>query len=132
MNGIAGTVLSGIPKPDASMHAAPASKEQSQRDPKLWDTCLKFEALLLQQMMSAMRKTVPKSGLLPSGFANDMHDSMFDEVIAEAGSQRSSLGIASNLYRQLDQLHHIKAQPPTADNTLDMHDQVRGEKHGTD
>ncbi len=130
MNGINGVALSGLAKADASAHTASVSKEPQTRDPKLWETCIKFEALLLQQMMTAMRKTVPKSELLPSGFANDMYNSMFDNVVTEAGSQRSNLGIASNMYRQLEQLHHIKAEAPTGDNRLDMHDQVRGEKHG--
>ncbi|OIO68421.1 MAG: hypothetical protein COW19_03760 [Zetaproteobacteria bacterium CG12_big_fil_rev_8_21_14_0_65_55_1124] len=129
MSGITGPVFPGL-KPDASRHASPATKDEQARDPKLWETCLKFEALLLQQMMTAMRKTVPKSELMPSGFANDMYNSMFDNVVSEAGSQRSTLGIASNMYRQLEQLHHIKAEAPTADNRVDMHEQIRGVKYG--
>jgi len=130
MTDIARTALSGLVKSSASTHTASGTAEQQNRDPKLWGTCLKFEAILLQQMMSAMRKTVPKSGLLPSGFASDVHNSMFDQILAQAGSQRSSLGIAGSIYRQLDQLHHIQAQAPTADNTLNMHGHIQGEKHG--
>lgn len=130
MTDMPGFSLSGLVKPDASKHAASGTAEQQNRDPKLWGTCLKFEAILLQQMMSAMRKTVPKSGLLPSGFANDVHNSMFDQILAQAGSQRSSLGMASSIYQQLDRLHHIQAQPPAADNTLNMHGHIQGEKHG--
>jgi len=133
MNGIMnGVILSGLTQADASTQTASASKEPQVRDPKLWETCIKFEAVLLKQMMSAMRKTVPKSELLPSGFADDMYNSMFDNVVTEAGSQRSNLGIASNMYRQLEQLHHIKAEAPNGDNKLDVHDHVRGGKHGED
>jgi len=108
------------------------SRDRTHPDPELWKVSLKFESLLLQQMMSAMRKTVPKSGLLQTGFANDVYDSMFDQVVAEAGSHRSSLGIAGSIYRQLDQLHHTQAQPPGTDNTIGIPDQTRGEKHGAD
>ena len=130
MSSVTGVVPSGLTKPEATTHKAASADDSKARDPKLWETCLKFESLLLQQMMSAMRKTVPKSDLLPTGFANDMYNSMFDDVVAEAGSQRSSLGIASNMYRQLEQLHQTKAQAPAADKSIDMHDLLRGVKYG--
>jgi len=69
----------------------------------LWDVSVKFEGILFQQMMSAMRKTVPESGLLPHGFAEGVQESMFDQAIAEAGSKGGSLGIAKSIYRQLEQ-----------------------------
>jgi Rod binding domain-containing protein len=125
-----GVIPSALTKPDAPAHKAASAKDPQARDPKLWETCLKFESLLLQQMMSAMRKTVPKSELLPSGFADDMYNSMFDNVVAEAGSQRSNLGIANSMYRQLEQLHQTKAQAPAADKSIDMHDLLRGVKYG--
>ncbi len=72
----------------------------------LWDVSVKFEAIFFQQMMSAMRKTVPKSDFLPHGFAEGVQQSMFDQAIASAGSKSGSLGIAKNIYRQLE-----RAQP---------------------
>jgi len=131
MNSVTGVVSSSLTKPDATTHKTASAEDPKARDPKLWETCLKFESLLLQQMMSAMRKTVPKSDLLPTGFANDMYNSMFDDVVAEAGSQRSSLGIANGMYRQLEQLHQTKAQAPAADKSIDMHDLLRGVKYGS-
>jgi len=69
----------------------------------LWDVSVKFEAVFFQQMMEAMRKTVPDSGFLPHGFAEGVQESMFDQAVADAGSKSGSLGIAMNIYRQLEQ-----------------------------
>lgn len=72
------------------------------KDEKLWDVCCKFEAIFMQQMMSAMRKSVPESGFLPQGYAEGVHDSMMDQAIADSGSKNGNLGIALQMYRQLE------------------------------
>jgi len=73
------------------------------KNKELWDVSVKFEAIFFQQMMSAMRKTVPESGFLPHGFAQGVQESMFDQAVADAGSKGGNLGIAANIYRQLEQ-----------------------------
>jgi len=110
---------------------APQNRGRPSRNRKLWEVSLQFEALLLQQMMSSMRKTIPQSGLLPTGFASDMYNSMFDQLAAEAGSHRSNLGIAESIYRQLEQSHHIQAQAPASD-ILSVDNPSQGGKHGED
>jgi len=72
------------------------------RDEKLWQASLKFEGMLFKQMMQAMRKTIPDGGLLKHGFAQGVQDSMFDQAVSDAASQRGSLGLAMNIYRQME------------------------------
>ncbi|MBL4760176.1 MAG: rod-binding protein [Mariprofundaceae bacterium] len=72
------------------------------KNKELWDVSVKFEAVFFQQMMSAMRKTVPDSGFLAHGFAQDVQESMFDQAVADAGSKSGGLGIALSIYRQLE------------------------------
>jgi len=72
------------------------------KNKELWDVSVKFEAIFFQQMMAAMRKTVPESGFLPHGFAEGVQESMFDQAVSDAGSKSGSLGIAMNIYRQLE------------------------------
>jgi len=98
---------------------APAQQDGNAKDPALWEVSLKFEAMLMQQMMTAMRKTVPSDGLLSSGFANDMYSSMFDQAIVEAGSKSGGLGIAENVYRQMNANNQTKANPISADINTD-------------
>jgi len=100
---------------DVGNAKAPVQQDGHAKDPALWEVSLKFEAMLMQQMMTAMRKTVPTDGLLSSGFANDMYSSMFDQAIVEAGSKSGGLGIAENIYRQMNVNNHTKANPISAD-----------------
>lgn len=72
------------------------------KDPALWKVSTQFEAIFVQQMMSEMRKTVDKSDLIPTGFAEDVHGSMMDEAIAQASVKHHSFGLADSIYRQLE------------------------------
>ncbi|MDX8403843.1 MAG: rod-binding protein [Mariprofundaceae bacterium] len=107
------------------------------KDEKLWDVCCKFEAIFMQQMMSAMRKTVPKSGFLPSGYAEGVHDSMMDQAIADSGSKHGSLGIARQMYRQLEasEAGHddaIQGIQETTDNVdMVIYNDIKGETNGS-
>jgi len=94
---------------------APVQQGGNAKDPALWEVSLKFEAMLMQQMMSAMRKTVPTDGQFSSGFANDMYTSMFDQAVAETSSKSGSLGIAENIYRQMSGNNQTKANSISAD-----------------
>jgi len=70
------------------------------RDPELWQASRQFEKLLWHQMVTAMRKTVPESGFLPSGFAEEMYSGMFSEALSTVAASHASLGLAEQIYRQ--------------------------------
>ena len=94
---------------------APVRQDGNAKDPALWEVSLKFEAILMQQVMSAMHKTVPESGLLPSGFAGDMYSSMFNQAVAETSSKSGNLGIAESIYRQMHANNQTKENSISAD-----------------
>ncbi len=116
---IIGQVLKQKPaiKPaiEASQHQMNTSFQTTQvkqplniKDHDAWDACCQFEAIFLQQMMQAMRKTVPESDVMPRSYANNMYDSMMDQAIAESGSKQAPLGLAINIYRQLEREGYIQ------------------------
>lgn len=106
---------------------------KTERDKKLWKASVQFEAMFMQQMFSSMHKSVPKSGLLPSGFAEDVHNSMMDQAVAESASRNGSMGIAPSIYRQMQQANQAQVQPVAADTLkIDSDGKERGEHHGTD
>ena len=67
---------------------------------KLQKAVKDFEAVFVNYMLQAMRKTVPASETEP-GFGNDVMQGMFDLEISKHVSETSSFGIGEMLYRQL-------------------------------
>lgn len=63
-------------------------------------TAEQFEAYFIQQMITAMRKTVEKSDLVQSD-ASDTYQDMFDKELATAMAKRGGIGLADVLEKQL-------------------------------
>lgn len=64
-----------------------------------------FEAVLLAQVISAMRKTVPESGLLEASASRKMLDGAFDQEIARSLAAKGGLGIAEQIVAQIERQH---------------------------
>lgn len=60
-------------------------------------------AVFINQMLQAMRRTLPKSGLFAQSFAHDTYTALCDHEIARHVAQRADLGLVALLQRQLDQ-----------------------------
>lgn len=71
------------------------------KETKLKKSCKDFEAIILQQMLTTMRKTIPKGGLLEGGYAQDMYQSISDEGLAKEMTKGKGIGLADILYQQL-------------------------------
>jgi flagellar protein FlgJ len=85
--------------------AAQKTPETSQkpRDTKaLKKSCQDFEALFVQSLFKAMRKTVPEGGLFEKDNATSMFEEMMDQEIATSISRKQSLGLADQIYRQME------------------------------
>lgn len=64
----------------------------------------KFESLLMSQVFSAMRDTVPKEGgVVDTGFAGDMYQGMFDRQVASMGTDGGGMGLGKALFAYLEQ-----------------------------
>lgn len=105
-----GTVATG----DASRAAGGASAETgaasapgtaSGTDPEalaaLREAAKEFEAYFLQYLLKGMRRTVPKGGLIDTGFAGDIYQEMYDERLAEEMAGAGGIGLADLLVEQL-------------------------------
>jgi Rod binding domain-containing protein len=89
-----------------------SSTDRSNKDKELMEVAKKFEAILIHQMLKAMRHTVHKSDLLNS-FSLQQYESMMDEEIASEMAKNKGIGLADSLFYQLSKLESI-ANPPTA------------------
>ena len=72
-----------------------------------------MEAVVLTQMMSAMRSTVPDGGLFPKSQANEIFRSLLDQELARAASRRSPFGLAGALTETLQ--NHLEPSDGTAE-----------------
>ncbi|HXL04320.1 MAG: rod-binding protein [Firmicutes bacterium] len=76
--------------------------DSSSDDALLKKACSEFEAIFIESVIKAMRKTVPKDGLFSGGFGEEVFQELFDQEIACQITSRGGLGIADTLYNQLN------------------------------
>jgi peptidoglycan hydrolase FlgJ len=68
---------------------------------KLYEVCVEFEALFIKQMLSAMRKSVQKTGLLDGGMAQDIFEDMLYDEYAKSMAKTAGFGLADTVYLDL-------------------------------
>ena len=67
---------------------------------KLREASQDFEAIFIKQMLDAMRKTLPKGGLLHGGMAENIFEDMLYEERSKLMAKTGSIGIADMLYNR--------------------------------
>ena len=115
MKGVTQTAIAQILRNESQVRQAARPAPAQGRDPRLWKVSQQFEAIFVQQMLDEMHKSIPHSGVMPNGFAEQVHNSMFDQAVAGSISKNTDLGIASAIYRQLARLQHPQAAAHAAD-----------------
>ena len=70
-------------------------------------SCQDFEAIFIQSVFKAMRKTVPEGGIFAKSTSTETFREMLDQEIATNISRKQSVGLADQLYRQME-----KTLPP--------------------
>lgn len=60
-----------------------------------------FESLFLQQMLSAMRKTIPESDLFGDRKAEEMFETMLDEEMSKNMAKAGGIGLSDMIYEQM-------------------------------
>jgi flagellar protein FlgJ len=70
-------------------------------DPKLKAACEDMEALFIHHMLSEMRKTIPKSGLIDGGRSEEIYTSLMDAETARKMAGSGGLGLSRILLEQM-------------------------------
>ena len=68
---------------------------------RLEKACKDFEAIILNQMLSAMRKTVPEGGLFEKSFGEKIYQTMLDEELSKKIAHGKGMGLGELLFQQL-------------------------------
>ena len=71
------------------------------RDEDLRGACKDFEAILLRQLLSTMRKSVQSGGLFGESYAREMYQTLQDDALADQLASGKGAGLGEVLYRQL-------------------------------
>jgi flagellar protein FlgJ len=71
-----------------------------ERDAALRRACARLEGVFMQEMLKALRATVPE-GMSGGGAAEDMFTGMLDQHVADNAAARLERGLGAALYRQL-------------------------------
>lgn len=78
-----------------------ANRSVSQ-DSKIDSACTEMESLFIQNMLKAMRASIPKGGLTGGGKAEEMFTDMLDAELAKSVSASGGIGLSSMVRRQLE------------------------------
>lgn len=87
---------------------SPVQPNADPADPELKAACDDMEALFIHHMLSEMRKTVDKSGLIDGGRSEEIYTSLMDAELAKEMARSGGLGLSAILQ---DQLGRIERRP---------------------
>jgi flagellar protein FlgJ len=71
------------------------------KDTRLYEACQDFEALFIKQMLSSMKKTINKTGLMEGGMAEEVFEDMLYDEYAKIMSKTARFGLADMIYDQV-------------------------------
>ena len=88
-------LLSGGQRPGAS---------DIDKNDRLYELCLELETFLVKNLLTGMRNTVQKSGIIEEGFAGKMYEDMLWDEYSKDFTKNAGFGLAEQAYRQLKTL----------------------------
>jgi flagellar protein FlgJ len=89
--------------PPAQAESVQASSKFAKIDKadKLYEQCMELEIFLVKTLLSSMRNTVQKSGLINEGFAGKMYEDMLYDEYARDFAKNANFGMAEMAYLEL-------------------------------
>ena len=82
-----------------------SAKQPIDKTDKLYGLCLELETFLIKNLLTGMRNTVQKSGLVDDSYAGKMYEDMLYDEYAKDFTANANFGLAEQAYRQLKRLN---------------------------
>jgi flagellar protein FlgJ len=103
---VAGNGFAGIFTKAQNDETSPSSisnshKAKIDKTDKLYEQCEALETFLVKNLITGMRNTVQKSGLLDEGFAGEMYEDMLYDEYAKDFTKNAKFGLADIAYLEL-------------------------------
>jgi flagellar protein FlgJ len=90
------------PNPEPADSQPPSSRfAKIDKTDKLYEQCVELEIFLVKNLISSMRKTVQKSGLIDEGYAGKMYEDMLYDEYAKDFTKNANFGLAEMAYLEL-------------------------------
>lgn len=87
----------------SSALALSGDKTMKSKD-KVENLAREFESVFMNQMLKAMRQTIPKNELINGGHAEDIYSSLLDEEFSRRMAYTQQGGISQSLAKQLNMI----------------------------
>jgi flagellar protein FlgJ len=81
--------------------STPSRRPVVDRSGALYEQCEALETFLIKNLLSSMRNTVQKSGLVEEGFAGRMYEDMLYDEYAKVYAKNAGFGFAEMAYLEL-------------------------------
>jgi flagellar protein FlgJ len=86
----------------ATTNSSPRSPSSKiDKTDKLYEQCLELEIFMVKTLISSMRNTIQKSGLIDEGFAGKMYEDMLYDEYARKNNKNANFGMAEMAYLEL-------------------------------
>jgi len=96
-------VMRRVSTSSAAVETRPMQEPIDKND-KLYQLCLELETFLVKNLLTSMRNTVQKSGLVDESFAGKMYEDMLYDEYAKEYTKNANFGLAEQAYRQLTRI----------------------------
>jgi flagellar protein FlgJ len=77
------------------------SSSSTKNGTQLKEACSEFESFFIHHLFKEMRATIPKTGFISGGMAEEIYTSMLDSHLAKELSSKGGIGLSSLLSTQL-------------------------------
>jgi len=97
--------------PNPAPHFTAPKNVTVDKTDKLYEQCVELEIFLVKTLISSMRNTVQKSGLINEGFAGKMYEDMLYDEYAREYTKNANFGLAELAYLELSGQRGAKYSP---------------------
>ena len=102
---------------------------QQQQEQKLKEASKMYERHFLNEMVKQMRKTVPKSDLVPESYAEKIYKSKMDEEYVDTWNQQGGIGLADLIYKQMHEKIFPNQNINAPSGPIDIDKNTKGQVH---
>ncbi|MBL0714176.1 MAG: rod-binding protein [Desulfosarcina sp.] len=88
-------------RPERGLAVNGRKNDPDREQMRLKQACADFEALLIQKLFQTMRASIPKSGLIDSGPAEEIYTGMLDQQVAQDLALQGGLGLSAQIKEQI-------------------------------